>query len=45
MSLPSDDIHNDISVIIMADDNDKKRCSEKKGGYVKNKHTLLMYIR
>lgn len=40
MSLPSDNIRDDISVTITANDNDKKRCSEKKGGYVKNEHTF-----
>lgn len=38
MSLSSDNIRDDVSVTITANDNDKKRCSEKKGGYVKNKH-------
>lgn len=40
MSLPSDDIHDGIDVIITANDNDKKRCSEKKGGYVRHKYAF-----
>jgi hypothetical protein len=40
MSLSSDNIRDDVSVTITANDNDKRRRSEKKGSYVKNKHVL-----